>query len=189
VVEQAYPHQWTERAPGDFVYSISLKSTNAVTVSLVVDGSLLGNSSQITNIGHAPTVFAGVNLPSLLMAGQPLSLQLNSSATDFASLAGNNTGWRVQLLKPDNSTTDLGLMADGAVWYNVVYKWSMTVPGDSLNQVGIKQFKGGQADTTTRYHIQPSCVPICICGPVCLDPKHKRACIQAYVYAQMVGSL
>jgi hypothetical protein len=78
-----------------------------------------------------------LNPASFLMAGQTLSLQLNSSAiaSDFASLAASSTGWRVQLVRPDNSTADLGLMTNWEVWSSAIYKWNMTMPGSYFQQV------------------------------------------------------
>jgi hypothetical protein len=72
------------------------------------------------------------------VAGQPLTLQLNSSivGTEFASLAASSTGWHVQLVRPDNSTSDLGLMADWEVWAGTVYKWTTSVHGSYVQQVG-----------------------------------------------------
>jgi hypothetical protein len=72
------------------------------------------------------------------MAGQPLSLQLSSSATatDYPSLAASSTGWRVGLVRPDNSSADLGLMADWEVWEGAVCKWNRSVPGSFFQQVG-----------------------------------------------------
>jgi hypothetical protein len=71
-----------------------------------------------------------------MIAGQLLGLQLNSSAVSFASLAGNSTGWRVQVVRPDGSAADLGLMADGTVDPGNVYSWNLTVPGSYLTLVG-----------------------------------------------------
>jgi hypothetical protein len=75
------------------------------------------------------------NPPSFMMVGQSLTMQLSSGATDFGSLASNNTGWRVELTKPDTSAVDLGLMSDWMTIGGVVFKWNMTVPGSNLLQV------------------------------------------------------
>jgi hypothetical protein len=130
---QVYPDQWIQVAPGAFTYTYMLNTTDDKTVYLTVGATNIGQRNVI-NIGPAPTMFGALDLPSLVMSGQPLSLQLNSSATDFASLAGNSTGWRLSLTKPDSSTVDLGLMADWDVWSGVVYKWNMTVAGSHFAQ-------------------------------------------------------
>jgi hypothetical protein len=74
-------------------------------------------------------MFDALNPPAIQLAGQPLSLQLNSSAAEFASLASRGRGWRVGMVQPDNSMVDLGLMAVWEVWPGVVNKWNMSVPG------------------------------------------------------------
>jgi hypothetical protein len=120
--------------PGSFIYSYQLTSFSAKSFSLFVDGSV-ASQRNVTGIAAAPTMLSILNRPPLVMVHQPLSLELNSSSTDFASLAGNGTGWRVLLVKPDNSTVDLGLMADWTLWNGVVHKWSMTVPGSFFTKV------------------------------------------------------
>jgi hypothetical protein len=134
-VEEVYPAQWVESSPGFFTYTYIIISLSSQLVYLAIDGS---NIEQVTisSITDAPNVLDTLTLPSGMAVGQQISLQLNSSATDFASLAGNSTGWRVQLLRPDNSTAELGLMADWTVVPGPVYKWNMTVPGSYFTQVG-----------------------------------------------------
>jgi hypothetical protein len=80
-------------------------------------------------------MFDMLNITSEVVVGQPLSLQLNSSAASYADLTGNNTGWCVQLVWPDGSSADLGLMADWSVRPGGVYSWRMTVSGSNLTQV------------------------------------------------------
>jgi hypothetical protein len=92
---------------------------------------------MIYNVAQAPHTFDLLNPQALLLAGQPLSLQLNSSAVSFASLAGNGTGWRVDMLQPNGSAVDLGLMADWMMSPGPVYKWNMTLPGSYLTQVWV----------------------------------------------------
>jgi hypothetical protein len=137
-VEDIYPSQWIEQSPGSFTYTYFLTSTTRKSIYLAIDSGALGQKT-ISSIEQAPHVFDTLNLPSLLTAGQPLSLQLNSSVVSFAGLAGNSTGWRVWMYRPDGSTADLGLMADWAVAPGPVYKWNMTVPGNNLTQVSRQQ--------------------------------------------------
>jgi hypothetical protein len=132
--EQFYPHQWTELSPGSFAYSYQLLSTTQKRIYLSVGATTIGQQA-VYGIGPAPTMFDTLNPAPLLMAGQPLSLQLNSSAASFASLAASSTGWRVRMVRPDSSGFDLGLMADWVVWPGVVNKWNMTVPGSYFTQV------------------------------------------------------
>jgi hypothetical protein len=130
-VERVYPQQWTELALGAFTYSHVLNTTAAKTFYLSVDSTSIGERS-VSCIGPTPTMFATLNLSSPVTVNQPLSLQLNSSATDFASLAASSTGWRIRLVRPDNSTADLGLMIDWEVWSGAVYKWQMSVQGSNF---------------------------------------------------------
>jgi hypothetical protein len=81
-------------------------------------------------------MFSLLDSPPQLTAGQALSLQLNSSVTNFASLAASSTGWRISLVRPDDNTADLGLMADWEVWNDVIWKWHMNVSSSHLLQVG-----------------------------------------------------
>jgi hypothetical protein len=142
--QAVYPAQWTELSPGNFTYSYKFNSTARKSIYLAVGLARLGETS-ITNIQNASTMFALLNPPPQQIAGQPLSLQLsmqiNNSAASFADFTGNSSGWRVQLLRPDNSSADLGLMADwisGAIGQvpSGVYQWNMTVLGINLTQVG-----------------------------------------------------
>jgi hypothetical protein len=79
----------------------------------------------------------------MVVAGQPLILQLNSSAVSFSTLAGNSTGWRIQQIQPDGSAADLGLMADWTSGPDDTYAWNMTVPGSLLTLVGFKEVADG----------------------------------------------
>jgi hypothetical protein len=129
-----YPDQWTQLAPGVFTYTYMLNNSADKAIFLSVDSTPIGRL-DVTNVGPAPTIFDTLNYVSPAMVGQPISLQLNSSATDFASISSSNTGWRVGLIKPDKSRVDLGFMANWGVWSGIVYKWNMTVPGNQLIQV------------------------------------------------------
>jgi hypothetical protein len=102
--------------------------------NLSVGAKFVGQQT-VSGIGPAPT-FGFLNPSPLLITGQPLSLQLNSSVVSFASLAGNSTGWRVWMYRPDGSTADLGLMADWTVAAGMEYRWNMTVAGSYITQVG-----------------------------------------------------
>jgi hypothetical protein len=130
-----YPAQWTELSPGSFTYSYKLNSTARKSIHLAIGSTAVGQLN-ISNIQSTPTMFDVLSAPAQLLAGQPLSLQLNSSAASFASLAASSTGWRVQLVRPNNSSADLGLMADWATSAVGVYQGNITVPGSYLTQVG-----------------------------------------------------
>jgi hypothetical protein len=134
-VEEFAPYQWTEQYPGTFRYAYQLHTSTRRSLYLAVNSTAVNQMDLIT--GPAPPTLDFLNLPSFVMAGEPLSLHLRSSVigTEFASLAASSTGWRVQLLRPDNSSADLGLMADWEVWQDSFYKWNMTVPGTFLQQV------------------------------------------------------
>jgi hypothetical protein len=133
-IERLYPHQWTELSPGSFNYNYQLLSAMQRRIYLSIGATIIGQQS-ISGIGPAPTMFDTLRPPTRLMVGQPLSLQLNSSATTFAGLAGSSTGWRVMLVRPDSSMVDLGLMADWEAWPGVLSKWNMTVPGSNFHLV------------------------------------------------------
>jgi hypothetical protein len=133
-VEEIYPHQWTERSPGSFTYTYILTSTTRRSIYLAINATNLGRL-DISNIQQMPPTFNMINASDPLIAGEPINLQLSSSVTNYASLAGNSTGCRVQLVRPDGSSVDLGLMADWAVVAGALYNWNMTVPGSNLTQV------------------------------------------------------
>jgi hypothetical protein len=105
------------------------------TCSLSINDVQMPGWTETYNFVPPPNYFSTLNAPALMMAGQPLSLTVNSSSTTFESVAASTTGWRAGLVRPDTSTVDLGLMADWAVVANYVYKWNMTVPGSYLMQV------------------------------------------------------
>jgi hypothetical protein len=121
-------------SPGTFSYIYTLNSTGSIAMYLTVNSTDSGRLN-ITNIQKSLPMLSALNAPSQLFAGQPLSLQLNSSAASFASLAGNSTGWRLGVVRPDNNTADLGLMADWEVAAENVYKWNKTLPGSYLTLV------------------------------------------------------
>jgi hypothetical protein len=136
-VEQLYPSQLAELSPGSFTYTYMLTITTSKSIYLAVDASVVGRVN-VSNIQHVPPTIDMFNTGTPLVAGQPVNLQLNSSVTDFASLAASSTGWRVELLRPDNSSVDLGMMTAWEVWSGVVYKWSMIVPGYYTQQVRLQ---------------------------------------------------
>jgi hypothetical protein len=133
-ITTVYPAQWTEVSPGAFTYIYTLNSTGSIAMYLTINSTDIGRVN-ITNILDTLPMFGVLNAPLQLPAGQPLSLQLNSSATDFVNLASNNTGWRLGVTRPDNSTADLGLMADWEVGTGSVYNWNKTWPGSHLTLV------------------------------------------------------
>lgn len=130
-----YPNQWEQPSPGSFSYTYQLTSTAPRTFNLSI-GNTTAAQQIIPRIGAAP-IFGILSQVPLYAAGQPLSLQLQlgNSAVSFADLAGNSTGWRVRLVRPDGYTSDLGLMADWTVVAGTDYLWNMTVAGSLLTQV------------------------------------------------------
>jgi hypothetical protein len=176
-VERVYPEQWTELASGAFEYSHMLNASTGKTFYFSVGGTTIGERS-VSGIGPAPTMFGTLDLSSPVTVGQPLSLQLNSSATDFASLAGNNTGWRISLVRPDNSTAELGLMADWEVWSGSVHKWQLSVPGGNFLLVS------RLVDGTTRLHhsmlvSRLRLLPACVCMHASAAPSLLLAVVQS----------
>jgi hypothetical protein len=113
-----------------------IKPTNNVKeFLLVVDGFQI-IWVTLFNIAPAPTMLDVLGSPSSMLVDRPLSikLQLNSSATDFASLAGNNTGWRVNVTKPDNTTLPWSDFVDLQVVYGI-YKWQTVIGSDLFTEV------------------------------------------------------
>jgi hypothetical protein len=112
-----------------------LNSTAQLSYYLAVNTSVVGQ--QNINTAPAPPTLDLLNSSLPHAAGRPLTLQLNSSVigTEFASMAASSTGWRVGLLRPDNSSADLGLMADWEVWQGALYKWTTSVHGSYLQLV------------------------------------------------------
>jgi hypothetical protein len=133
-VEEVYPNYWSEQASGSYVYNYQLSSTPPRTFNLSLNGTSAGNYT-VSGVGPAPS-FAFLNPSPLMIAGQSVSLQLHSGTDSFASLAGNGTGWRIQVVHPDGSAPDLGLMADWRVSPGGEFSWNFTVPGSYLTQVG-----------------------------------------------------
>jgi hypothetical protein len=139
-VEEVFPVQWIEQSPGSFTYTYILHSIAQQSYYLAVDSAAIGQQAIVTTT--APPMLDLLNPSALHIAGQPLpSLQLNSSVigTEFASLAASSTGWRISMTKPDNSSADLGLMADLEVWEGAVYKWYTSVHGSYVQQVSALQ--------------------------------------------------
>jgi hypothetical protein len=170
VTSRINPDQWTELAPGTFTYNYPLLTTTNKRLHLTFTttrGSAVVSERILTGI--TPTAFSTLDPPSVLKAGELLNVQLTSTITDFASLAANSTGWRVQLVRPDNSTADLGLMADWEVWNDLVYTWNMTVSGGNLTQVRYARCGDPAAqDCPKRYGARCGvicCIAACLSAP------------------------
>jgi hypothetical protein len=103
---------------------------------LTVDGMQI-KWVTLFNIAPAPTMLDLLDSPSSMLVEQPLSiqLQLNSSATDYASLAGNNTAWRVNVTKPDSTTLSWSEFVDWQV-VSGIYKWQTLIGSDLFTEVG-----------------------------------------------------
>jgi hypothetical protein len=134
VVEEVHPSQWTELYPGSFTFNYILTSTRSKRIYQTINSTIMG-LTDIVNIQQMQPTLELVNPSYPLLAGQPMSLQLSSSMVDFASLAGSSSGWRVEVVWPAGTTTDLGLMASWEVFAGVVYKRNMTLPGSSITAV------------------------------------------------------
>jgi hypothetical protein len=153
-----FPFDWTSAPPGSppgtFLYSTSL--TTSVSLSLHVNGWLAGQPATIT-LANPPTAntsssvpisvnstagalsqFSFLHLPAGRQVGHLVGLQINSNATNFTALHANSTGWRVQMLRPDNLVFDLGPMLDGTVLPGptaLVYQWILNTTGGNVTQV------------------------------------------------------
>jgi hypothetical protein len=134
VEAQLYPSQLSELSFGAFTHEFFFNSIHNRSIYLEINETAVG-PVNIRNIQHVQPALDTYNAPAQLVAGQPLTLQINTSTTYFGQLASLGTGWRVGLLRPDNSSADLGLMADWEVWQGVIYKWIMNVPGGYFQQV------------------------------------------------------
>jgi hypothetical protein len=148
-----YPFDWTSTAgtpPGTFNYTMTL--TTSVAISLHVNGWIAGQPASVT-LAAAPVAnastsvasnasvtsqFSFLQLPAVRQVGQAVTVQLTSNATSFAALHANNTGWRVQVLRPDNTLSEPALLQDGVVMpgsAGPTYQWTLNITGDKLTQV------------------------------------------------------
>lgn len=154
IAKVIYPFDWTPAAgysPGAFFYSLGLGTS--VTLSLHINGVVAGqpatiklpaadvsNSAQVnaTAAANGSSQFSFLMLPAVRQVGQAITLQLTSNATNFTALHANSTGWRVEMLRPNNTWVNLGLMQDGAVLPGLagpVHQWTLNITGEQLTLV------------------------------------------------------
>jgi hypothetical protein len=134
VRQEFFPYQLTELSPGSFIYIYYIKGAASKLIYLAIDSASLG-SQYITGIQQMPPTLEIINITYPLVAGQLIDLLLSTTIVNYTSLTANSTGWRVGLLRPNGSSTDLGLMAQSTTLNGLVYRWKVTLQGSTLTQV------------------------------------------------------
>jgi hypothetical protein len=122
-------------------YSYSFTLTTSVAVRLYANNIevgqpvmlRLGSPSRSSQGGDSQ--FSFLQLPPVPQAGQNLTLQITSNATNFTALHANSTGWRVSMTPPGGKpTVDLGFMQDASAT-GLSHQWTLSIPGDNLTLV------------------------------------------------------
>lgn len=138
-LEEIYPFQMTEQSPGSFSWTYLLRSNTSKSIYLAIDSAAV-QPVNISNIQHVPPTLDLLDRPSRTFAGQPISLQLNTSVIGFSAAWGDP--WHVSLTRPDNSSIDYGGMIDWEVWQGVVFKWRTSMDGSYFQQVRQQMLPG-----------------------------------------------